>query len=143
MMMKLNKAGIDLIKSFESCRLKAYDDGGGVWTIGWGHTKGVKPGETITQEVADLTFRFEIAEFEFDVRCLVVPKLTENQFSALVSFAYNCGIGALKRSSLLSKVNAKDFTGAAEEFLKWVNVKGKPSKGLLRRRKAERELFLS
>ena len=142
--MKINDAGLRLIKSFEGCKLTAYRDIVGVLTIGYGTTGDkVKVGMQISQEDADemLVDRLE-EEFEPGVESLVEKDLTENQFSALVSFAYNLGLGALGRSTLLKLVKAGDMDGAAEEFVKWSMAGGKQVAGLLRRREAEKALFL-
>jgi lysozyme len=140
----INEAGLTLIKSFEGCELTAYQDSVGVWTLGWGHTKGVQKGDTCTQQQADDWLAGEIAtEYAPGVWQAVTVPLTDNQFAALVSFAYNLGVGALKGSTLLKKLNARDYTGAADEFLKWNRANKKPLAGLTRRRKAERELFLT
>lgn len=149
--MKTSAAGIALIKSFESCRLAAYDDGVGVWTIGWGHTKGVKPGDVCTQQQADDWFDEELQEFEGYVNQLVTVPLTQNQFDALVSFTYNVGpdidsdtiAEGLGDSTLLRKLNAGDYFGAAAEFQKWNRAGGQVMRGLTRRREAERALFQS
>ena len=145
--MKTSLSGQSLIKSFESCRLKAYRDSIGVWTIGWGSTwyedgTRVQQGDQITQERADALFRLVLAEFEIGVERLLKVKLTQHQFDALVSFAYNVGLGNLQRSTLLRKVNAnpKDPTIAAE-FAKWNRAGGKVLNGLTRRRKAEADLY--
>ena len=143
--MKINEAGLNLIKQFESCRLKAYPDpatGGEPITIGWGHTGGVKLGDVITQAQADAWLLEDVAKFEQGVSELVKVSLSGNQYSALVSFAYNCGLANLKKSSLLRKLNAGDIMGAADEFPKWNRGGGRVLPGLVRRRKAERELFL-
>lgn len=151
--MKTGAKGQALIKSFESCKLKAYPDpktGGAPWTIGWGHTgPEVKPGLVWTQAQADAAFLSDLAVFERDVTSLVKVPLTQNQFDALVSFAYNVGSDidaddnaeGLGDSTLLKKLNAGDYAGAADEFLKWRKPINLP--GILRRRKAERALFLS
>ena len=142
--MKINDAGLRLIKSFEGCKLTAYRDIVGVLTIGYGTTGDkVKVGMKISQLDADemLMDRLE-EEFEPGVESLVEKDLTENQFSALVSFAYNLGLGALGRSTLLKLVKAGDMDGAAEEFVKWSMAGGKQVAGLLRRREAEKALFL-
>lgn len=150
--MKLGDAGRSLIQSFESCRLKAYRDGGGVWTVGWGHTgPEVREGLTISQERADWLFEQDIAQFERDVNSLVKVSLTQNQFDALVSFAYNCGSDidadtiaeGLGDSALLRKLNAGDYAGAAAEFPRWNKDNGKVVAGLTRRREAEKALFLT
>ena len=150
--MKCSDQGRALIQSFESCRLTAYRDGGGVLTIGWGHTgTEVVPGMTITQSQAEALFGDDIADFERDVNSLVKVPLTQGQFDALVSFSYNCGSDidddtraeGLGDSTLLRLINAENFADAANEFPKWNKDNGKVSNGLTRRRKAERELFLA
>lgn len=148
--MKLSKRGEALIKSFESCRLRAYLDGGGVWTIGFGHTNGVKQGDTCTQEEADALFDAEIVIYEDGVNSLVKAPINQNEFDALVSFAYNVGLDidtddvaeGLGDSTLLKKLNKWDYAGAADEFPKWNKDNGIVVNGLTRRRKAEQALFL-
>lgn len=143
----ISKVGIDLIKSFEGCYLKAYKCPAGVWTIGWGTTEpinGVKPheGMVITQQQADDLLIKNLKAYENAVNKYVTYSINQNQFDALVSFAYNCGNGALKTSTLLKKLNAGDIEEAANEFLRWNKANGKVLKGLTRRREAERKLFL-
>lgn len=146
-----SEKGIRLIKQFEGCRLTAYPDpgtGGDPWTIGYGWThpvdgKPVKPGMTIDQETADRLLKTGLVSYENDVLKLVRVKLTQGQFDALVSFAYNVGSRALSTSTLLKKLNAGDIKGAADEFLRWNKAGGKEMPGLTKRRKAEREVFLS
>lgn len=142
--MKISEEGLLLIKRFEGCKLQSYLCPAGVWTIGYGHTVGVKKGQTITQAQADQMLADDLVQYEQAVMGLVndEDKLTSNQFSALVSFAYNCGVANLRSSTLLRKVNAKDYVGAANEFGKWVNGGGKVLSGLVRRREAERALFV-
>ena len=143
--MKISQAGIDLIKSFEGCSLKAYKVPGAnekYWTIGYGsYGPHVKQGMTITKAKAEEMLKDELSRFEKGVNDLVKVPISQNQFDALVSFAYNCGLGNLKSSTLLKKVNAKDFAGAANEFTKWTRAGGNVLKGLVRRRAAEKELF--
>lgn len=141
-----SKVGIDLISSFEDTKLKAYDDGVGVWTIGIGTTiypngVKVKKGDVCTLEQARSYFTNDLKRFEKTVNDSVKVDLTQNQFDALVSLTYNIGSTALKNSTLLKKLNAKDFTGAADQFLVWNKGGGKIMKGLVRRREAERALF--
>lgn len=141
--MKINEEGLELIKSFEGLRLKAYRDQVGVWTIGYGHTgPEVTQGYTVTEDEANSLFEADIEKFESGVVDLVLPLLNSNQFSALVSFAYNLGIGSLKRSTLLELVNESEFEAASREFLKWSHAGSKVDLGLVKRRKAERDLFL-
>lgn len=141
---KINSAGLALIKSFEGCKLTAYVCPAGVLTIGWGTTgPEVTKGLKITQAQADSWLIEDVNKFADGVDKLVTVKLTENQKAALTSFAYNCGLGNLKSSTLLRKVNAKDFKGAKNEFQKWDRAGGKTLPGLTRRRAAEAELFVS
>lgn len=149
--MKTSQAGIALIKSFESCRLKAYLDGGGVPTIGVGHTHGVKMGDVITQQEADEIFELDLKIFEDGVARLVKVPITENEHAALVSFAFNVGLDedtddvaeGLGDSTLLRKLNRMDYKGAADQFLLWVKDNGVVVRGLVRRREAERDMFLN
>lgn len=141
--MEISKKGIDLIKEFEGCRLEAYQDAVGVWTIGYGHTHAVKAGDIITGEQADSFLREDAQVAEITVDGAVKVPLNQNQFDALVSFTFNLGVKNFVGSTLLEKLNEGDNQGAADEFLKWHNAGGKMLPGLLRRRAAERELFLS
>ncbi|WP_438455325.1 lysozyme [Vreelandella venusta] len=141
--MRLSPSGLELIKGHEGLRLSAYQDVAGVWTIGYGHTGSAKPGMTITNKQADELLRNDVEQFENAVNNLVHVSLNQNQFDALVSFTFNLGRAALYRSTLLRKLNAGDYVGAANEFGRWVNAGGKPWPGLIRRRKEERELFES
>ena len=144
--MKISNNGLNLIKQFEGLRLNAYDDGVGVWTIGYGTIKypngvRVKRGDKITQAQADQYIANDVATFERAVNMLVNVPLNQNQFDALVSFTYNLGATNLSASTLLKKLNSKDYEGAAAEFPKWNKAGGKVMTGLVRRRKAEMELF--
>ena len=161
-MFRISNTGLALIKSFESLRLRAYDDadgkdvpaGGrakGVLTIGYGHTgNDVFVGQVITALQAESILAADIAAFERGVNRLVSTTITQCQFDALVSFAFNCGLDedldtkaeGLGDSSLLRYVNAGDFARAADEFPKWNKDGGKVLNGLVRRRAAERALFL-
>lgn len=142
-MLRMNAAGFSLIKLFEGVRLTAYQDSVGIWTIGYGHTAGVKPGQVITSQEAENLLTKDIAATEAGVRKLVPDTCTENQFSALVCFAFNVGLGSLSKSTLLKKMKAGDIKGAADEFLRWNKAGGKVLAGLTNRRVAERQLFLS
>lgn len=113
----------------------------GVPTIGYGRTTGVRLGQKITQAQADAWLVQEYDTFEAQVRALVKVPLTANQLGALTSFAYNLGVGALRSSTLLKKLNAGDYQGAGAEFAKWVKAGGKTLTGLVRRRAAEAALF--
>lgn len=146
--MQTSDKGIALIKQFEGCKLTAYQDSVGVWTIGYGWTKPVdgKPiraGMTIKQETAERLLKTGLVSYESDVSRLVKVGLNQGQFDALVSFTYNLGARSLSTSTLLRKLNAGDYAGAADEFLRWNKAGGKVLNGLTRRREAERALFLS
>lgn len=164
-MREINQAGLDLIKSFEgivdgdptTVNYDAYLDPIGIWTIGWGHAivvgndflrgpqnraqaRALYPGG-ITLEQAEALLRADLMDTCRDVESLVGVTITDNQFAALISFAFNLGVGNLKKSTLLRLVNAKDFSGAAGEFQKWNKAGGKVLAGLTRRRAAEAALF--
>ncbi|WP_436897661.1 lysozyme [Acinetobacter gyllenbergii] len=145
--MAISQVGIDLITSFEDLRLTAYDDGVGVWTIGFGTTVypnggKVKKGDVCTKAQAMSFFQHDLRRFETAVNSAVKVPVSQNQFDALVSLTYNIGEAAFKGSTLLKKLNAKDYAGAADQFPQWNKGGGKVMKGLVRRRAAERELFL-
>jgi lysozyme len=168
---RTNRQGVELAQGFESCELEAYPDpasplykacrarrinplrggyrrlpgweslDGGPWTIGWGHTgQDVYPGLVITQDEADGLLVSDLASFEAEVEAHLDVEPTGNQFSALVCFAYNCK--GWQTSTLLRKFNAGDVEGAAAEFERWTRAGGQVLRGLVRRREAERELFL-
>ena len=151
MKMKLTEKGINLIKEFEGLRLTAYRDSVGVWTIGYGNTyyengAVVKQGDKITQERADSLFRSIVDKFADQVRnSLTNPdRVSDAQFSAMVSLAYNIGIGAFKGSTLLRKVNANPCDPTIpDEFRRWNKAGGKVLAGLVRRREAEAQLYLN
>ena len=145
--MRLSQHGIAVAHYFESCKLKAYPDPGSKngepWTIGWGHTgPEVKPGLVWTQEQADAAFLVDMARFERAVTELVKVPLLQGHFDALVLFAYNVGRKALETSTLLRKLNAGDYDGAALEFRRWNKNDGKVMRGLTRKRSAEECLFM-
>lgn len=145
--MKLNDNGKKLIKSFEGCKLTAYKCSANKETVGYGNTfyedgTPVKLGDVITQERAESLFELIAKSFSDKVKPLITTTLTENQYSSVVSFAYNCGIGNLKSSTLLKKVNANPSDPTIkDEFLKWNKAGGKPLAGLTRRRQAESDLY--
>lgn len=141
---KIGKAGLDLIKDFEGLKLRAYLCPAKVWTIGYGSTgPHVTPGKVITEAEAEELLKDDLDRFEKAVTRLVTVPLRQNQYDALVSFAFNVGISALERSTLLKRVNAKLFDQAASEFAKWNRAGGRPLAGLTRRRAAEAALFRS
>ena len=140
---KISQQGIDLIKRWEGFRNKAYLCPGNVWTIGYGHTKNVRSGMCISKEQAEQLLREDLKHFEASVSQLVTVQLNQAQFDALVSFTFNVGVGAFKKSTLRKLVNQGDFLGAAKQFGRWVNANGKKLPGLVSRREEEKQLFLS
>lgn len=147
--MKLNQQGIDLMHEFEGLRLDAYLCPANVPTIGYGSTfysdgRKVKLGDRITKEEADELFLIVAEDFAKRVRTLLRKELNENQFSALVSFTYNVGVGNLKKSTLLRKVNINPSDPTIHnEFLKWNKAAGKVLAGLTRRREHESKLYFN
>lgn len=146
--MKIGKNGLELIKKFEGFSGKPYLCPAKIPTIGWGNTyyeNGTKVNLSdteISRDRADALLEYVANEFASKVSKIVKVELTQNQFDALVSFAYNLGVGNLSSSTLLKKVNAGDMIGASEEFGKWVKAGGKTLAGLVTRRAAEKDLFL-
>lgn len=140
--MKLSSAGVAALKSYEGLSLTAYRDSGGVWTIGYGSTRDVREGMRISQAEADQRFLADTEWAQAAVRTDVVVPITQPQFDALVSLAYNIGAGAFARSTLLRLLNAGDYRGAAEQFLVWNKVKGEVVTGLAVRRAKERAMFM-
>ena len=143
-MRTINKAGLDLVKSFEGLRLKAYPDpgtGGAPWTIGWGHTgPDVHPGLVIDQPKAEALILADLVTAESFVEH-VAAHCTDNQFAALTSFAFNCGRKNLQSSSLLRLHNSNNPAAAKLEFAKWVHAAGHVLPGLVRRRAADSALY--
>lgn len=140
--MIISQDGINLIKQFEGCALKAYKCPAGVWTIGYGHTKDVKEGLVITPDFAEQLLKQDLLSFEKEINTACSEcSLTQNEFDALVSLVFNIGITFFKSSTLLKKLKAGDRAGAAKEFDRWIYAHGMPLNGLIRRRKAERALF--
>jgi GH24 family phage-related lysozyme (muramidase) len=144
---KISKKGLDLIKHFEGCYLKAYLCPAKVWTIGWGTTGSIDgvpigAGMTITQAKADSLLVERLVSYENAVKRYVTHPINQNQFDALTSFTYNCGPGALQKSDLLKLLNQGKIQQAANEFDRWNRGGGQVLAGLVRRRAAERDLFL-
>jgi len=141
--MQMSQGGLDnLLKRFEGCKLKAYRCPAGICTIGYGHTSAagapeVIDGMTITQTRADEILKRDLVKYESAVLGLLKVELTQNQFDVLVDFAYNAGVGSLKTSTLLKKVNAGDLDAVPAELMKWTKGGGKVLPGLVRRRNAE------
>ena len=145
--MKTNEAGRTLIKRWEGYRSKAYLCPAGVWTIGWGHTTGVKEGQTCTAEEAERMLNADLAVAENALRAVLGPdlvaRLNENQFSALVSLVFNVGAQKLARSTLVRRLREGRFEGAALQFGRWVYAGGVQLPGLVARRRAEALLFMA
>lgn len=135
--MHMSDKGLEITKSEEGLELHAYPDpatGAEPWTIGYGHTKGVKPGDVCTEEQAVEFLKEDLLTAERDVKRLVMVPLTQGQFDALVDFVFNVGGGNFSSSTMLKKLNAKDYKGARDEFPKWNRGAGKVLPGLVRRR---------
>lgn len=150
--LKTSQKGIELIKKFEGCKLTAYRDSVGVWTIGFGHTKDVKADMVITAEQAEQFLKDDVVYFENGVNKLLKTlktAVTQNQFDALISFAFNLGLGNLRKSTLAKKLyvmqqNDRDSVqDVADEFPRWNKAGGQVLTGLTNRRNAERALFLT
>jgi len=141
--MKTGNKGIELIKHFEGCELEAYKCPAGVWTIGYGHIKGVKEGMTITETQAEEMLKSELNEYEGYINNLVTAELNQNQFDAMVSWVYNLGGGNLKASTLLKVLNSGDYDGVPAQMMRWNKAGGKVLEGLTRRRQAEADLFVA
>ena len=148
--MRCSIKGREMIKSFEELSLKAYHgkcDRAGVYTIGWGHTKGVKPGDVITRQQAEKFFNDDLEPVEKTLNADLVtgrprPLVNQNQFDALCSFVFNEGAGHYLDSTLRRKIRQGDLIGAAGEFKRWIYSNHKIAPGLITRRDAERRLFL-
>ncbi|WP_330114087.1 lysozyme [Pseudomonas sp. JS3066] len=142
--MRTSDAGVALVQGYEGLRLTAYRDSVGVLTIGYGHTGAdVKQGMTITRDEAERLLRDDLHDAESAVEKAVRVPMTQGQFDALVSFVFNLGAGRLQTSTLLRKLNDRNYIGAADEFPRWNKAGGKVLAGLTARRGAERALFLS
>ena len=142
--MNIGQNGLDLIKTFEGCCLTAYmPTPHDVPTIGYGHTKGVVMGTSITKAEADAFLLDDLEWVEHAISVNVTVPLTQNQYDALCSFVYNLGATNFRRSTLLRKINAGDYVGGGNELLRWNKQKGKTLRGLTRRRKAELTLFMT
>lgn len=140
--MRINEAGLALIKSFEKCVLSAYmPTPNDVPTIGYGHTRNVHMGDLCTQEQADQWLLDDIAEFEDCVSMSLEREPNENQYSAMVSLAFNIGCGNFRTSTLVKLMNQGNAEGASGQFSRWNKQAGKVLNGLTRRRQAEKELF--
>ncbi|MDD2725639.1 MAG: glycoside hydrolase family protein [Methylovulum sp.] len=145
---QINEDGLNLVKEFEGLRLDAYRCPAGVWTIGYGHTLGVKPGAKISEDKAEHTLAQDLAESGAQVEKCVKVKLNDNQHAALASFVFNAGIGSLTVSTLLKRLNAGDYQCVPSELAKWVKASDPKTgqkialPGLVKRRAAEAVLWL-
>ncbi|ERT10106.1 lysozyme, partial [Photorhabdus temperata] len=135
--------GLKALKGYEGCSLTAYRCPAGVWTIGYGHTRGVKPGDVVTDKQAEQFLLDDLAPVYLTIEANVKVPLTQGQFDALCSFIFNCGAGAFVCSTLLKKLNAGDYRGAADEFMRWNKAGGRVLPGLDARRASEKTMFLS
>ena len=139
--MQLSNKGHDLLKYFEGCELEAYQDSVGVWTIGYGHTKGVHEGMVITQEQAEQMLLDELKEYEGYVEDMVEVELTQEQFDALVVWGSTLGPTHFKNSTLLKRINEGNFEDVPYQMKRWNKAGGKVLLGLERRREAEAKMF--
>jgi lysozyme len=141
-MKQLNDEGLDLIKQWEGLKLEAYLCPAGVWTVGYGHTDTTRPNMSISKSEAERLLRYDLDRFIKAVNNLVKVDLTDNQFAALVSFCFNVGEGAFKRSTLLRKLNTGDYDAVPSELARWNKAGGKVVQGLTNRRAAETGLWV-
>ena len=141
--MKTSPVGRALIRRFEGCRLAAYLCPAGIWTIGVGHTRGVKKGDSCTVQQADVWLTEDLEDAEAAVEMLVKVPLTQGQFDALVSFTFNLGAKRLGESTMLILLNKGNYRAAAGQFSRWVNAGGQKLSGLIARRAAEADMFLA
>ena len=139
--MRISEEGVALIKKFEGCELESYKCPAGVWTIGYGHTKGVKEGDSISMNEADEMLEKELIEYENYVDTLVTVPLTDYQRDALISWTYNLGPTNLKSSTLLRKLNEGDYDAVPHEMMRWTRAGGKELEGLVKRRTVEANMF--
>ena len=144
----INQAGIDLIKRWEGCKLKAYKDVAGIWTVGYGLTSRagfieVGPNTILTQEEADWYLEKVVDDFASKIRPMITAPINENQFAAFVSLAYNIGVGAFQKSSALRRFNAGNLTKVPDAMRMWKKAGGKVVQGLVNRRESEIKLFLT
>ena len=139
--MNISEYGLDLIKHFEGLETKAYQCAAGVWTIGYGHTKGVQEGDEWSEDHCDYMLEVELEEYEGYINNLVTCPLSQNQFDALVSWVYNLGSANLQASTLLKVLNAEDYSDVPNQIKRWNKAGGKVLEGLVRRREAEAVMF--
>lgn len=133
----MSSAALDALKAREALRLKAYLDGGGVPTIGWGHTRGVALGQTCTEYQAGQFLNTDLQLVYHDILNIVEVSLSQGQFDGLADWWFNVGTGHAKASTLVAKLNAKEYDAAAAEFIRWIYDNGKVQRGLAKRRGQE------
>jgi len=138
---KISQDGLKLIKKFEGCELKSYQDSVGVWTIGYGHTKGVEEGQEISQDEAEEMLASELDEYEGYINDMVECDLEQHQFDALVAWVYNLGPTNLRSSTMLKRLNSNDLDDVPNQIKRWDKAGGKVLAGLVRRREAEALMF--
>lgn len=138
---RISDAGLEFIMQAEGCRLEAYRDSVGVLTIGYGHTRLVADGDRITQDEATALLREDLGKVYTCIGACVTLPLTQGQFDALCSFAFNLGCGALKGSTLLKMLNSGDYSGAEQQFQRWNKAGGSVLAGLTKRRAGEAQMF--
>lgn len=139
--MRASDEGVALIQCFEGCRLEAYLCPAGVWTIGYGHTRGVQAGDVIDQEAAEALLIEDLEEFEGYVASMVETELKQHQFDALVAWTFNLGPGNLKESTLLNRINYGPISDVPFQIQRWTRAGGKVLAGLVKRRAAEAALW--
>ncbi len=139
--MKISEDGLELIKKFEGCETSAYQDSVGVWTIGFGHTKGVEEGQTCSIEDAELMLTDEMDEYEGYINNMVKVDLQQHEFDSLVAWVYNLGPTNLNESTMLKVLNGGQFDRVPDEMNRWTRAGGEILEGLVRRRQAESLMF--
>ena len=139
--MKISQEGISLIKKFEGCELEAYKCAAGVWTIGYGHTEGVKPNDEMDKESAEELLALDLVVYEKSVSWIITTPMNQHQFDALVSFTFNLGETNLCSSTLRKVLNQEQYNEVPNQIRRWNKANGKVNDGLIRRREAEALLF--
>ncbi len=141
LMMKISEDGLELIRNFEGCETDAYQDSVGVWTIGYGHTKGVEEGQTCSFEDAEIMLSQEMEEYEGYINDMVKVDLQQHEFDSLVAWVYNLGPTNLGESTMLKVLNGGQFDRVPDEMKRWNRAGGEVLAGLVRRRQAESLMF--
>ena len=139
--MKISEDGLELIKKFEGCETSAYQDSVGVWTIGFGHTKGVEEGQTCSIEDAESMLTDEMDEYDGYINNMVKVDLQQHEFDSLVAWVYNLGPTNLNESTMLKVLNGGQFDRVPDEMNRWTRAGGEILEGLVRRRQAESLMF--